>query len=298
MRGVTRIGWAGLIAAVLMAGPHGPAGAQEAGDESDVAPLKYVALGDSSAAGPLVLPHDLGQIACLRSTDNWPTVAARELGAEIVDVTCSSAKVPDLYERQYGFVPPQLDALEPDTDVVTITIGANDLRMTSHVLACVNLLPEPLGRSCTRRPEAAADRIDAEAAQVGTDIAEAVAEVRRRAPEATVYLVGYLTYWQPGGCHPRDPIWARDADFLQSIFDRLHGELERLGEEVADGYIDLATPSAQTGLCAAAADRWLEGLLPALDRDGFAAPYHPNRRGLNGAGQIVADRLTADLAEN
>ena len=43
----------------------------------------------------------------------------------------------------------------------------------------------------------------------------------RRSPRARVLLVGYLTYWRPGGCFPGDPYRPADADFIQRTFDRL-----------------------------------------------------------------------------
>ncbi|WP_137233400.1 hypothetical protein [Streptomyces sp. BPSDS2] len=43
---------------------------------------------------------------------------------------------------------PQYDALSADTDLVSITIGANDAELFRLPNTCVNLLPEPLGTSC------------------------------------------------------------------------------------------------------------------------------------------------------
>jgi hypothetical protein len=72
----------GAAAAVLLGGLLAPASAADD-------PLEYVAIGDSSAAGPLI-PWQI-DLACLRSSVNYPHIAAQKLGAKLTDVTCSGA---------------------------------------------------------------------------------------------------------------------------------------------------------------------------------------------------------------
>jgi lysophospholipase L1-like esterase len=272
----------GVVAAAIAAAIAGVAPALA--DE----PIRYVALGDSSAAGPLV-PNQI-DLPCTRSDHNWPHVVAARIGAILTDVTCSGAKTTDLGGRQFGFVAPQYDALRPDTDLVTLAIGANDIDMGTVVPTCVSLLADPIRPTCEERftrggGDELADRVEATAPKV----AAALVEIHRRAPEAEVLVVGYLTYWRPGGCHPVDPIPPTDADYLQATFDRLMTMLaEQAGAHDA-GYVDIRTPSADRGLCAAPGERWLEGLVPTAP----TFPYHPNARGMAGAGLVVADAVGA-----
>jgi GDSL-like lipase/acylhydrolase family protein len=225
----------GVVAAAIAAAVAGVAPALA--DES----IRYVALGDSSAAGPLV-PNQI-DLPCTRSDHNWPHVVAAR-------------------------------------------IGANDIDMGTVVPTCVSLLADPIRPTCEERVtrgggDELADRIAATALKV----ASALVEIHRRAPEAEVLLVGYLTYWRPGGCHPVDPIPPTDSDYLQATFDRLMTVLaEQAGAHDA-GYVDIRTPSADRGLCAAPGERWLEGLVPTAP----TFPYHPNARGMAGAGLVVAD---------
>lgn len=44
-------------------------------------------------------------------------------------------------------------------------------------------------------------------------VAAALKEIHHRSPAARVVVVGYLTYWQHGGCYPADPYTAADADY-------------------------------------------------------------------------------------
>lgn len=92
---------------------------------------EYVALGDSYAAmGSISAPAE-DQAVCLRSTDNYPAVVLAGLQVESgTDVSCAGATMPDLLQpHQAGEaeLPAQIDALSPDTDLITLSIGGNDL---------------------------------------------------------------------------------------------------------------------------------------------------------------------------
>jgi hypothetical protein len=101
-------------------------------------PLRYVALGDSYSAASGVLPPDpTAPPWCLRSTSNYPHVLAAATGAELTDVTCGGADTDDFFTPQYQGVAPQLDAVEADTQLVTMTIGGNDSGVfINSIVAC------------------------------------------------------------------------------------------------------------------------------------------------------------------
>ena len=101
-------------------------------------PLRYVAMGDSYSAASGVLLPDLSSPLCLRSTRNYPKLVARAIGARLTDVTCGAARTVDFFAPQYPFlVPPQLNALKPDTELVTMTIGGNDSGVfINAILSC------------------------------------------------------------------------------------------------------------------------------------------------------------------
>ncbi|MFD7661514.1 SGNH/GDSL hydrolase family protein [Streptomyces sp. NPDC059788] len=248
----------------------------------------YVALGDSSAAGPLIPPQT--SLPCLRSGRNWPAVAAARLGAEITDVTCSGATTADLAGRQFGLVRPQLDALRADTDLVTLAVGANDIGLGIVVPSCVRLHPQAAGLSPTCKSVYTAggrDRLAERITRTAPKIATALRQIHRRSPHARVYVVTYGTYYQPGGCWPKDPVWPVDADYVQNTFDRLHTMLAERAAAGDAGFVDIRTPSARHGVCAAKGEKWMEGLIPGS----AAAPYHPNRTGMAHSGATVADAV-------
>lgn len=91
----------------------------------------YVALGDSSTAGP-EFPGQNGKPAgCDRSDRNYPSLVARELGveqAEFRGVSCSGATLGDLSTPQAtdnGTNAAQLNAVSEATRPVTLGTGGN-----------------------------------------------------------------------------------------------------------------------------------------------------------------------------
>ena len=104
----------------------------------------YVALGDSYAAGPLI-PLQIQPFGCLKSSNNYAHLAAPQLHQPAFrDVTCSGAETEDMTAPQGvtpGPNPPQFDALDADTKVVTFNIGGNDIGFTSIAENCLSASP-------------------------------------------------------------------------------------------------------------------------------------------------------------
>lgn len=269
-------------AVLIAAGAGGPAQAQSA------QPLEYVALGDSFAAAPLVPHADPSNLACLRSLSDYPHVAARALGARLTDVTCSGARITDFSGRQFGFVPPQYKALSARTDIVSLTIGGNDTNLVTRAISCVNLLAEPRGTSCADRFTAGGrDRIAEDIDRWSPSLGAALDEIHHRAPHAEVFVVGYGTYLQPDGCFPRQPIWARDANYIQGAVDKLGDALRTQAAAHDATFLDTVPLSAGHDSCAPAGTRYIEGLVPT----GPALPLHPNARGSAAFGHALAESV-------
>jgi lysophospholipase L1-like esterase len=248
---------------------------------------RYVALGDSAAAGPLIPLPDLASPGCLRSTANYPKLAAHRLGLPITDVTCSGATTADLTGSQstpLGSVPPQFAALGPDATMVTVQIGGNDAELVGLALSCVNLLPEPFGSSCKDRNTAGGtDVYGAKVAAVAPRIAAVLSGIHQLAPNAQVFVVGYTTYLRRGGCYPTVPVWARDANYIQSKVDQLNTVLATAAANAGASYVDIRTPGIGKDVCASPLTRWVEPLIPA----NLAAPLHPNATGMVGMARVL-----------
>ena len=260
------------------------AAAPVAADEADTSAYShYVAIGDSFTAGPLVSAQ-MPLLGCMQSSVNYPKLLAEELGVEeITDVSCSGAVMNDLYENQFNDTEPQLDALRPETDLVTVGIAGNDFGFAEVLLECSKQsLRNPVGSPCADHYGSELDdRIEGmrgEVSQVYADIAE-------RSPSATVLAIGYLQIMpESGGCWPSTPIARGDVPFLDEAQTTLNTLIAE--EAAANGAVFVDTFERGHDVCQGSDTRWVEGLIP---EDG--APVHPNNLGMAATTDFVRDTL-------
>ena len=111
---------------------------------------RYVALGDSYSAGPLIPTTDLAG-GCARSDHNYPSLLAARLHVgKFVDATCSGATTGDLSHVQHPFrgasVPPQLHAVTRRSDLVTVGIGGRNIFNVFPDKIATSLYPSTGGR--------------------------------------------------------------------------------------------------------------------------------------------------------
>ena len=117
-----------------------------------------VALGSSFAAGPGLEPVD--DRAARRSSRNYPHLVAEALGSQLVDATVSGATTSTILDtpQRSGLrkFPPQIDAVHPDADLVTVTAAGNDIGYIGSILgrALLNRVgrPRPLRPIVRRLP--------------------------------------------------------------------------------------------------------------------------------------------------
>ncbi|MFG2299098.1 SGNH/GDSL hydrolase family protein [Streptomyces sp. NPDC048603] len=264
--------------------PASSAAATESGTSAAAVSGPYVALGDSYASAAGVPGQSAG--LCLRSDRNYPSVLARQAGfTGVRDVTCAAAKTKHMTEAQIypviGTVnAPQLNAVTADTRLVTLTIGGNDLGasdlgVAEVILKCVSLsFVSPLGAPCKR---SYGTTLDGRIASAGSGVASTVREIRRRAPQAKIMVVGYPAVLPENewDCLFKQPITVYDAAFLRTTVKRLNRTLARQAEANGATFVDTYTPTIGHDICQDPEDRWIEGILP---RDP-AVPIHPNARG-------------------
>jgi lysophospholipase L1-like esterase len=260
--------------------------------------VDYVALGDSFSAGPFVPAQELAAGTCLRSTHNYPSLLARALPVDtLVDVTCSGADTDDLARSVPNLLPgppprPQLDALGPGTDLVTVGIGGNDFGLFGGLLrrCAVVARTGPDGAPCRRA--FTVDGVDtelADARRVRPDVAWVVGEVRRRAPRAEVWVVGYPRLLPPQGTCAAVPFAAGDYRWADRVERELNASLQAAARSLGAGFVDVYAASAGHDACAGP-DAWVNG---SVDRLGRAAAYHPFRAGMEGTAQAVREALLA-----
>ncbi|MFE3768130.1 SGNH/GDSL hydrolase family protein [Streptomyces sp. NPDC059122] len=254
---------------------------------------KYVALGDSYAAGAGVPRQSAG--LCLRSDRNYGHLVAAALApSSYVDKTCAGAKVSALTTPQTdaGIVVngPQLDAVTPDTSLVTLTLGGNDLGTSDVgfvdvVVACTALaVTDPFGAPCRNfYGDTLGRRLDAGAAR----LTEGLRKLSAKAPKAKVVVVGYPSVLpdDPKKCFGKMPVTTGDLRFLRSVIGELNDKVARAATAAGAAYVDTLGPTKDHDSCSASP--WIEGLVPTSP----AAPLHPNATGEHAMAQAVLRAL-------
>ena len=242
-------------------------------------PLRYVALGDSYSAGSGVLPVDTSNLLCLRSTVNYPHVIADRTGARLKDVTCGAAQTKDFTSSQYLGVPPQVNALSSDTDLVTLTIGGNDNgTFINAITSCgsAGLLTGGKGSPCKDKYGSSFN--DEIKNSTYPALKSALRAVRAKAPNARVAVLGYpwITPEKADpSCYLKLPIAEGDVPYLRDVQAHLNAAVERASEETGATFVDFAEVSDGHDACTPLGTRWIEPVLFGTS----LVPVHPNALG-------------------
>jgi hypothetical protein len=264
-------------------------------------PESYVALGDSYTAGPLITPQDTAILGCIRSDANYPNLLAPDLGLPAFrDVSCSGAETEDMFATQDVDPdpdnPPQLNALDGNTQVVTLGIGGNDIGFSSIAETCVRLAFQSRfqGSPCKDHFTAGGtDQLAARIAALAPDLTRVIDAIQSRSPEADVFVRGYPAILPETTalfelCQPTMPIAKGDVDYLRDgVQKRLNAVIRDVARAQGEVYVDTYTPSIGHDACKAPTVRWVEPLVPASD----AAPVHPNRLGMQGMAEIMRSAM-------
>lgn len=230
---------------------------------------------------------------CLRSDRNYANLTRAQIKVtKFRDVSCSGAATDDLFAPQDvppgPANPPQLDALDRQTKVVTLGIGGNDIGFTDLLINCSTQAPTGPGcrADCVHDGR---DELSERIAATAPDVDRSLAAIRNRAPRAQVFLVGYPTVLAETGtgCHPVVPVLPSDVPHLRDKVKELNAMLAARAEKAGAVYVDLAMPSIGHDFCQIPTVKWVEGIVLTAP----AAPVHPNADGMRGAAVTVTARI-------
>jgi len=253
---------------------------------------RYVALGDSFAAGPLIPTTDLAA-GCGRSDHNYAHLLADRLDVgRLVDVTCSGATTHDLTHVQRTFgdarIPPQMRAVTRDTDLVTLTIGGNDLDLFSTLVnTCTRLgSGDPTGDPCARRFATLGPDLGRAVTTISMHVAGVLRTIARRAPDARVVLVGYLRLVPDRGTCVGLPLAAGDYPVGRRVSQALDRALHRAARRTGTTYVDMYAASRGHDICSA--DPWVNGHVTIREK---ALAFHPFAAGMRADARAVLAAL-------
>ena len=278
------------VAALSVVMGLGAAPALAAPSDGDRRSLSYVALGDSRAASPTTLTQFQG---CSRSDTAYPDLLAKTIGAtSFRTVACVGARGENITSapqlRFDGFHPPQIQAVRPDADLITISIGANDANWGNLSRWCIAPI-QGMDSQCRTNPfyvNGVNDGLRALEASVDSSLKA----VRARAPRAVIAVVGQGGYFGNRGCYPANPASDADISFIRNSFlGRYNTILKKVSERHRAIFVDIQNQVVGHDACSR--DKWFEGFVPTSIYLGF----HQNLKGNQAMARLIAEALPQDL---
>ncbi|MEW1810822.1 SGNH/GDSL hydrolase family protein [Pseudarthrobacter phenanthrenivorans] len=267
----------------------------------------YVALGSSYAAGGGLGPADPADSGgrCGRTTIAYPYLVASQLHLNLTNATCGGASIPNIAttpqqiwswdgSSQTGEL--QINAVTADTDLVTITIGGNDVNYVGNLMAEAcrgDLAANPLSvisnqlklyGLCTPVPDSV---VQARLAGVQDALAATVDAVQEKAPHARVVLVDYLSVLPDNGkpC-AAVPIPQQRQKFLLDVARGMSLATKHAAQQTG---AELVTASKDSqGHDACSADPWVTG----YDFSRGFVMMHPNEAGHAAVAKALVEQLT------
>ena len=274
-----------------------------------------VALGDSYASGPLVPVQYEQPWGCLRSSNNYAHQLAQALGLQLTDVTCSGASTPHMWKTHgvspeeqfaeyggpFGYQgapgnPPQLDALRPDTDVVTLQIGGNDIGFGGLATTCgEGAIRGQFDNSTGCRAAVEAEHPFERIGETAQKIRDVLTEIHVRSPKAKIFVLGYPGIFKIGPTARCDAMGVGESDalYLRGVQEALNAMIQGVADQTdqtysaVTQYVDVYGPSAGHTACDLPALRWVEPIVPV----NAAAPVHPNLGGMSAIRDLLAPEV-------
>jgi lysophospholipase L1-like esterase len=256
------------------------------GKRTPVGDPHYVAMGSSFAAGIGLGARAAGSpIACMRTVEGYPSRVSKLLNIPLVDVTCSGATTEQVLRGGQYFQRAQLGALRPETRLVTITSGGNDIRYVGDLsfVAARNMRSVTgwLMRRFWNGPLQPSQRGDEKVRQ---DLSLFVRQVRRRSPDALVVIVTYPRILPPSGTCPRLNLSEDEADRMREVGERLAAATREAANESGATLVDME--SLGIGHHACSAIPWVNGWI-----DAHGTQFHPTLAGAQAMAEAVAQAV-------
>lgn len=243
---------------------------------------EYVALGSSFAAGLGLGPRVPGSpIVCQRSTNGYPQQFVRMTGLSLADMSCSGATVSHVLRGGQMFLGPQIEALGPQTRLVTLTAGGNDIGYVADLTAMAyrrrgGVIGFLVDLFWTGARPAAERKFEA----LKADMLVVLGEIRRRAPKAQVIVVTYPVILPSEETCPGLGIDNDEAELMRQVAAQLADVTRQAAKEAGATVVDMDRLS--TGHDACSPEPWVNGARPA---DG--APFHPTLAGARATAERI-----------
>ena len=180
---------------------------------------------------------------CFADAPSYADMVAKRLGiTDFTKVACSGATLEEILTGRYGN-PPQIDALNEETDFVLLTTGANAVNLSE-------LLEQCLSGDCSIDSEpmsTALERVSSE--EYRQTIATTFREIIKRAPNAEVLVLPYPLIINPN-ISLCGTLVSPDIDaFIYEYIIGVNRSLEAVVESMKYEKISIVPPQRNSDLC-------------------------------------------------
>lgn len=230
-------------------------------------PGVYVAMGDSYASGTGTRNYyDEG---CQRSDQAYAFEVAAERGHQLEHVACSGARIPDVRANQLG-------ALSSATTFVTLSVGGNDAGFADVITQCAKPWPTTCGGKIDSANAFIRDRLPGQ-------LDSLYDEVRQRAPNATVVIIGYPRLFNGEECNFLARISSGEQAALNKTADLLATTISAAARRHGFDFIDPRAAFDGHAVCDNV--EWVNGLSNPIGES-----YHPNASGHDAFADLILAR--------
>jgi lysophospholipase L1-like esterase len=239
--------------------------------------VDYVALGDSYAAGVGAGSYD--GTSCMRSDNGYPALLDRQsVRIETANVACSGATIDGVRDQL------ELPALETDPQLVTLTVGANNLRLFAVLTAC---LPGPSPQCDLAISNAQAMLGDCPGVSpLGGNLTDLYGAVAETAPSARIVVTGYpLLFESPAPGTTEAKVNKATID-LNCVIERAVAAAN--AADINIHYVDVTEEFAGHGIGCTPSPDCLFINPPAV---GLPEAFHPNAEGYNAYADAIKTKL-------
>ena len=191
----------------------------------------YVAMGDSYSAGNGANSTNLSS-SCNRNTYAYPYLLATQRGSALTFVACSGAVTSDIVNTQAA-------AANSSTNLVTLTIGGNDVGFSSLIISCTTL-------GCSSQIDSSNSQITN---QLPAKLDAAYNAIRAAAPNARVVVLGYGKAFSNKTCLGTTGITLTEESQLNALTDNLDNTIKARALAHGFDYADVIPYWSGHGVC-------------------------------------------------
>lgn len=244
-------------------------------------------MGSSFAAGAGLGARAPGSpLVSYRSSNGYPQQLARLLGvASFTDMSSSGSTVMHVIHGGQYMLGPQVDALGPDTRLVTLTAGGNDIAYIGDLAALATMTHGGfLGRVLDALGKTAKPIGERDFAGLAANLRATIQEIRKRSPQARIVVVTYPVLLPKTGTCPALGISAQQAALMRAVGEQLAHTTSSTATAMGATVVDMNALSAGHDVCSS--DPWVNGFGPTN-----GDLFHPNLAGARATAQKIAGAI-------